>query len=437
MNRDNEIRREIQSKFSDYRVPVPPEEWDRIEQSLNAAVTRRMIVRRRRYAASAAAVAILLLGGLLYIRPKNDVMTPLVSEPKPPVSRTESPHDRISETGAAEGAVVAATVTPHGLVQTSHDLKKQGKSTLAATVKLAKVGDISRLGRTLLVKTERSIAESGFSSVVKRIKNQPAGFLSGDAANEKFIKIGEEQADLINVGKSEQLDKEQIILAVNGRGGLTPFQQTVNSPMTLRTAQLADNNPQMAESRMMLTTNNTAGNVSEMEHNQPVSFGVTVSKSLFDDLSLETGILYTYLSSKVRNSSANFQVQETQHLHYLAIPLNVNYNLFSLKKLDIYASVGGMLEKDVYGEYRRKGEVTSTDLNISSEEEEITKISQRNPQISVNAGVGISYPVWQNLKLYGKIGGAYYFDANNQYKTIYSDSKIVMDLNVGLRYEFK
>ena len=227
------------------------------------------------------------------------------------------------------------------------------------------------------------------------------------------------------------------MLALNSRGGLTPFQQTVNSPMTLRTAQVEENNPPITDPKMMLSNNKAADNIAEMEHDQPVSFGITVSKSLFEGLSVETGLLYTYLSSKARNSSTNFQVQETQHLHYVGVPLNGNYNLFSLRKLGIYASVGGMLEKDVYGEYRRTGEGRSLELNVTSEEEEITKISQRNPQISVNAGLGISYPVYQNLKLYGKIGGAYYFDANNIYKTIYSDSKIVMDLSVGLRYEFK
>ncbi len=299
-----------------------------------------------------------------------------------------------------------------------------------------KVESLLQRGRTLLVRAEKNINEKDLSSVVRQIERHSVGDVTGDTDKEYFITIGGEQTGLIKEEQAARND-ERIILAMNGRGGLTPFQQTVNSPMTLRAAQFGENNPQMADPKMKLTSNNTAGNVSEMEHDQPVSFGITVSKSLFDNLSLETGILYTYLSSKARNSGTNFQVQETQHLHYLGIPLNVNYNLFSLKKLDIYASVGGMLEKDVYGEYRRKGEVKSTELNISSEEEEITKISQSNPQISVNAGVGISYPVWQNLKLYGKIGGAYYFDANNQYKTIYSDSKIVMDLNVGLRYEFK
>ncbi|MCE5206212.1 MAG: porin family protein [Porphyromonadaceae bacterium] len=436
MNRDNEIRRELQSKFSDYRVPIPSDGWDRLEQSLNAARTMHRTVRRRWYAVSAAAAVILLVGGLFFFRPTADIITPLISESESSVSHTESQYHGIPKDEVPAHEDIAATPTSPATIHTIPGYRKQGKNNLIANVIPARIGNMLQGGRILLVDVKRNITDDDFPSILEQIKRQLTSSLIGETGSEVYIAVGEEQAGLINEEEPEQIRKEPIILAMNGRGGLAPFQQTVNTPMTLRSAQLTENNSQLGDSRMMLTTNNTAGNVSEMEHDQPVSFGITVSKSLFDNLSLETGFLYTYLSSKVRNSGTNFQVQESQHLHYLGIPLNVNYNLFSLKRLDVYASVGGMFEKDVYGEYRRTGEQKSTELNISSEEE-ITKISQRNPQISVNAGLGVSYPVWQNLKLYGKIGGAYYFDANNQYKTIYSDSKIVMDLNVGLRYEFK
>jgi hypothetical protein len=179
-----------------------------------------------------------------------------------------------------------------------------------------------------------------------------------------------------------------------------------------------------------------ADNVAEMEHDQPVSFGITVSKAIVDNLYIETGLVYSYLYSKARNASANFKVNETQRLHYIGVPLNVNYNVLSLSKFNIYASVGGMIEKDIHGDFRRIGAGETMDFNIQSEEVEIINISQRRPQVSINAGVGVSYPVYNRIRLYGKIGGAYYFDAKNEYKTIYSDRKIVMDLNVGLRYEF-
>ena len=433
MNTDNEVRREIQSKLGDYRAPVPADGWDRIEQSLNAARNARTIVRRRWYAASAVAAVILLVGGLLFVLPTFDEVA-LVSESS--ISQTDPSHDSNPEVvfpKNAEQAVSPASVTPF---RATNQIKKNTPP-LTAYNKPDRNETWLQRGQTVLATPRRNIREEDFSSAVKKAGVLQATPLAQDAGVEEYITVGREQEGLRKDQDRGRADNRQIILAMSGRGGLTPFQQTVNSPMTLRSAQYAENNPPLSDSKMLLTTNNTAGNVSEMEHDQPVSFGITVSKSLFNDLSLETGLIYTHLSSKVRNSSVNLQVQETQRLHYLGIPLNVNYNLFSVKKVNVYASVGGMLEKDVYGEYRRKGVGVSPELNISSEEEEITRISQRNPQISVNAGVGVSFPVYQDVKLYGKIGGAYYFDANNEYKTIYSDSKIVMDLSVGLRYEFK
>jgi len=72
MHTDNEIRRKVQSKFNDYRAPVPADGWDRLEQALNADAASRMVVRRRWVAASAAAIVILLVGSSFSSRlPRN------------------------------------------------------------------------------------------------------------------------------------------------------------------------------------------------------------------------------------------------------------------------------------------------------------------------------------------------------------------------------
>jgi hypothetical protein len=96
-----------------------------------------------------------------------------------------------------------------------------------------------------------------------------------------------------------------------------------------------------------------------------------------------------------------------------------------------------MVEKDVYGEFRSTGQSVSSELNSTSQGMITTKISQKNPQVSVSAGVGMFYPIYGGFNLYGKVGGAYYFDArNSEYKTIYTDKKIVFDLNAGVRFDF-
>jgi hypothetical protein len=430
MNTDNEIRREVQSKFNDYRAPVPADGWDRLEQALNADAASRMVVRRRWVAASAAAIVILLVGSLLFFPPSTEQTPPMISDAGSQVAVPAPRHKR-------------KTISPAKSERQSATPLLSGRTTLKPKDSAVPDIDVSGLIASWLqresaglVKAKRNVAENDYGSAIKGFKQDEA-HPEKNESEEAFITAGGVQEDLFAGNMTGRKEEEQVVLAINGRGGLAPFQQTVNSPMTLRSARYAEDDPSAAAPKMMIAANNTADNVSAMEHDQPVSFGITVSKSLSDNLSVETGLVYTYLSSKARNSGTSFEVQETQHLHYVGIPVNINYNLFSVKKIDVYASVGGMIEKDVYGEYRRIGEGQSTELNISSQEEEITKISQANPQISVNAGMGISYPVYHHLKLYGKIGGAYYFDANNAYKTIYSDSKIVMDLHVGLRYEFK
>ena len=94
-----------------------------------------------------------------------------------------------------------------------------------------------------------------------------------------------------------------------------------------------------------------------------------------------------------------------------------------------------MVEKDIHGEFKTvlnnyQNEFNAYDVSSSR------KIRQQYPQYSVNAGLGISYPIYQRFGLYGKVGGAYYFNTANEYKTIYSDKKIILDLRLGLRYDF-
>lgn len=433
MNSDNDIRREFQSKFSDFRASVPDDGWSMLEQSLKIDAAARVAVRRRWYTCTAAAVLVLLIGTVLFFRNQVDQSNSLISE-----SALTTPEIDIKPGSGAEikkqpETLKQAIVTHPGKVK-----QYVSGSAIRKGINPVRPSDPSGIIESMLRRessTRRGMVRVPDSDALRVLRQSEENQRKRLLVDELIVVEGQKGLFAENV--SSHNDNGNIVLTLSGRGGLTSFHQTVNSPMTLRSAAVAPESQYSGEpNKMLLQANNTADNISEMEHDQPVSFGITVSKSLLDNLSIETGLIYTSLYSKTRNKNSNFQVHETQRLHYLGIPLNVNYNLFSLSKLDVYASVGGIIEKDIYGEFRRTGEGQALDLNSSSQEKEVKKISQHNPQISVNAGVGVSFPIYNSLKLYGKIGGAYYFDAKNEYKTIYSDSKIVMDLNIGLRYEF-
>ena len=249
--------------------------------------------------------------------------------------------------------------------------------------------------------------------------------------------IVEVDNNLLYADNNAKVEDGDYVLSFGGKGGLTSFHQTVNSPMTLRSAAVSGTTsfPEGVD-KNLLSANNSRDNIAEMEHDQPVSFGLTVSKLITDNLYIESGLIYSYLYSRSKNTGTATQNRQTQSLHYLGVPLNLNYNLFSIKDMNVYVSLGGMIEKDVYGKFKEVGESQSLESQNNSEVLINETISQKNPQLSVNAGVGLSYPIYRDLKIYGKIGGAYYFEAENYYKTIYSDRKIVMDISLRIRYEF-
>lgn len=66
---------------------------------------------------------------------------------------------------------------------------------------------------------------------------------------------------------------------------------------------------------------------SHMDHKFPVSVGFSVHKYLTPRLHIGTGLVYTYMSSKAEIEGA-FNYRYRQRLHYLGIPLTVNYSVF-------------------------------------------------------------------------------------------------------------
>lgn len=180
-----------------------------------------------------------------------------------------------------------------------------------------------------------------------------------------------------------------------------------------------------------------------LEHNQPISLGLTISKRIAPRFSIETGLVYTYLSSRL-TSASSFNIKESQRFYYLGIPFYINYTLYKAGKTNIYLSAGAMVQKDVRGEYVSNvnipilGGVSNDVLEIFYSEPYYIKksISQSNLQLSTHLNLGVSYPIYRKVSLYGAFGGAYYFDAGNEYRTIFSDRPFQLDLNLGVRFDF-
>ena len=411
----NNIREQFQSTFNGFESEPPVDGWERLEASLNAADTASRFVRRRWYISAAAAVLLLLIGSTLFLRTGNEQIIPEVAVVQPSDVETEKPTDNQEPEIVPQHEIIIPHNEPPLLVQNN---RNQQETITVADIAVQPIEQYET--------PETPIEENIETPQTQPVRtNEPQQLLG-----ESILIAATGRNDHFLNDLPQRRRRENISVSVGGRGGLAPFHMAVNNPMTLRAAAVDEDN-------MFVQSEVAVEHQAEKTHAPPISFGATVSIPLAPNLFIETGLVYSFLSSRTRNDNVSRYEQETQHLHYLGIPLTINYRVLQLNNFNLYASAGGMIEQGIHGEFQRamQGQPAYTQA-VTNQAMETIRIRQENPQFSVNVGVGASIPLFNQFRLYGRIGGAYYFDARNAHRTIYSDQRIVLDLNLGIRYEF-
>ena len=64
------------------------------------------------------------------------------------------------------------------------------------------------------------------------------------------------------------------------------------------------------------------------------------------------------------------------------------------------------------------------------------KIRMKEWLWSVNAGVGVSYPIIRFVSAFAEIGASYYFDNGSKIETIHSEKPFNVNLQIGFRLGF-
>lgn len=432
MNDNDNIKELFRSKLNDFEAEIPQNGWKELEKALSSSTKKRALPTYW-YAAAAAAVVLILVGIFVLQSPERSL----------PVQTTHE-FTMQPESGTSEKDY-------------SKDVVPSSKSnTLVAQQRVA---EIAKKEHAISRKKNRNVVKKRIASASTMIdteteatqENVIRSFENKRKPSKKTIDENQKQQliqDFIDAGKRAGLyadddilpnERKNLTLAMHSSSGLTSFSKTTNQPISLRSSKsesLMSNATGSEEDRVMFLYDNLyEPSKVELEHDQPISIGFMLSRKISDRVSIETGLTYTHLSSKSKSDSPTNDKHERQHIYYLSVPVNVNYELASLNKLDVYVSLGGSIQKDVYGKFSYKEQSIDAETESFSEETVELNIKQKNPQLSLNAGLGISYPIYQDLKLYGKLGGAYYFDAKNEYNTIYSDQKFALDVNVGLKID--
>lgn len=438
MHKDDKIKDAFSSKFSNFEPSVPSDMWNKIEQGLqgqSVPVSPKKIPLYRYFAAAAGVAAILVICFVLF-QPEKDTYQQ-TSDNTPPIEVNNAADTIITNNAEQEDKKTEQSIPQNpinnqaSLAQPIHPYSSFNSNTYQQIASTD--GDKRDDAQTLFTNNSPVVI------VDDKQDNSQSDNNTKKNVDEKTLKQQLEELEALSQNRqgllAENLQgkdnkRKGFALSFNGGSGLAPESNDniiVNNPLSMVVKGESLNTYSDAVVRKETAV--------DMDHRQPISFGLTVSKDITGKLSVETGLVYTYLSSKIKGEKPEvYQRADNQYFHYLGVPVAVNYTFAEWGKADFYISAGGMIQKDIAG--KMKGSSKVQDEFSETEGEFNEKISQDNLQFSVNGAVGASYPIYKNLHVYTTVGGVYYFEANNEYKTIYSDKKLQLDLNIGLKLKF-
>ena len=143
---------------------------------------------------------------------------------------------------------------------------------------------------------------------------------------------------------------------------------------------------------------------------QPISFGLSVNIPISSKFSVSTGVVYTRLSSDFTSIANSLVYERQQKLHYVGIPLTVQYNVWQWHGLNVYATAGGQAYFNVKAYMTTEGTET--------------KLEKDNWQWSVNAALGVQYNFIPQLGIYVEPGIKHYFDNGSHIQNYFKYKRV-------------
>lgn len=160
-----------------------------------------------------------------------------------------------------------------------------------------------------------------------------------------------------------------------------------------------------------------------VKHQVPVSYGLSVRYNVTEKWGVETGMSYTLLNSSFSNDGGDKGVSYTQKLHYVEVPVRVNYTFLSQRWFAFYVAAGGGIAKCVYA---KASEATGVDYSLK----------ERPWQLSASSAIGAQLNIVEHAGIYIEPGVGYYFNDKSSLRTVYKDHPWVFKLNFGLRLSY-
>ena len=434
---DNEWKKSLRERFSDYASPEPEGLWEGIEQGMAGKPRRKMLPV---WIASglAAAAAGALVG---FLHPEKTLETPDLQKQATladasvasvaesvvvDTAATSSPALTTTSSPAATGdlkAVPASKSVPFA-VASRQTLLAVAEPVVSAPVSEDTVPDAvndrhsqldkqshSRLDRESMVEQEASVTEK------KEVSEMPDQVGHDDtilpASKRKRFSIGA-------YGNGGQASKEQL----QGYG--------MNRTGEYLGTRATGSNVKNDVGGLMRTLASNRASSFEAHHAAPLRVGVTAAWELAPHLNLVSGLNWTYLNSEFEETASPIRTVVGQDLGYLGVPLRLETAFNVWKGLWLSAGAGGMVEK---------GLLSSSWTNTWIDGQVAETIKNPKPDTggllwSVGATAGAEYRFSSSFGLYFTPGIEYHFDNGSEVRSAYTEKPLHWNVNLGVRFHF-
>ena len=400
----------IGEELESIEEPLPADDWSVLQRKY-AASRKKKRAALFAWAGGITSVAAAIALVLLLIRPadvpSND---DIVAEQHPPIEEVV-PTDTVSIDTPSD---TSDTVIPKKKMQipASVNVVKPSDDILIAQdnaeEQVPEEEEIFEVVKDTVSITERLLADAGNTNDKKEVtKDNQTDYwglddFPDDEPKRKRIKV--------SVGLSGSASASPIIKMYDVN--LEPPQGDMTGPGQKDSTEVET--PEPARALMRSKSSYTE----KYRHEIPKSFGVSARLHLTDRLSINTGLNYTrYASDRTRIFSDYTYQNDRQYVHYLGIPVRLDWMIVNRKHFNFYLGAGIQADKCIYA-------------TVGGE-----RLHEKEVLFGLNGAMGLQFNIVPMVGLYFEPDISYSLNEGS-IQTYRSREPFVVTVRGGLRFNF-
>ena len=383
----------IGEELENIEEPLPADDWSLLQQKY-AAAQRRKKAAAFAWAGGITSVAAAVTLVLLLVRPAAvPADDDLVADQLPPVEEVV-PADTVSIETPSENVEITETVAPKKRqIPASVNVVKPSDDILIAQDNTEDKVPAEEVAFDVVKDTtsirERLLADAGYfgfddfpDDEPKRRRMKMSFGLSGSASANPIPKNFD--LDLVPPADPGQKDSTEI-----------------ETPGT---------------ARMMMR--NKASYTEKYSHEIPKSFGLSARFQITDKLSINTGLTYTrYASDRTRMFSYSDYQNDRQYVHYLGIPVRLDWMIVNRKHFNFYLGAGLQADKCIYATVGRE------------------RLHEKEVLFGLNGAMGLQFNIVPMVGLYLEPDISYSLNEGS-IQTYRTREPFMVTVRGGLRFNF-